>query len=317
MTIALSILLCLMLSFLFSGMETGVLLLNRARIRHLKERGSFSARVLLDFLHRPSHLSATVLVGNTIVNGVSIILVAASFLEYKGPVAAVAAVAVFSIILGFWGDLIPKALFQRYPNRLTIHLAPILLAAYWTLWPIVQLFHLISQGVIRIIGGKVSSRQMFVTRDELKLMAREVQSGTLLSGEQRNLVTSILDSKNATAYDVMQSRPNVVTTSAAQSDDARKEICISAQVSRLPIEPTDATKKQWQGVWVAYDSLFETKTPSRNPPRIKSSANLESILSTLRKSKSPIGFVQDEEGRDIGIVTAEDVLRRFLGKLEL
>lgn len=303
---------CLVLSFFYSGMETGILSLSRARIRHLKERGSINARILLDFLHRPGSLSSTVLVANTLVNGLASILIAAWFLRKSGPMAAVCGVVVFSIVLGFFGELVPKALFQRFPTRLTVLLAPIIYATYIILWPIVQFFYVCSKGLIQLLGGRLTSRQLYVTRDELKLLSKEVGGDTRLSGEQRNLVATILDSKNATVRDVYRPKNQVVTVTPSMSEQERLEL-VRKSHSRLPIQ----TDLGWGELWVSYDVLFKTGVASRQPPFVDLHFRLEEVLKTLRKNKCSFAYVRDESGKECGIVTVEDVLRRYLGKLEI
>lgn len=311
------ILVCLALSFFFSGMETGVLLINRARIRHLKEHGSMGAGILLDFLHRPGHLSSTVLVGNTLVNTMATVLVAAWYLEWGGPLAAVSAVALFVLIVWFFGELLPKALFQRFPNRLATRLAPLLRLAYLGLWPLVQGFHFFSQLCIRVMGGKTSPRQMFVTRDELKLMAHEGTQSISLTGEQRNLVASILDRPHATARDIMKPKSEVVTVKPGQSKEERLALAAQSRFSRLPVETHDVEQGRWEGLWVVYDALFRAQVSMRPLPYFQANARLEEILAVFRKSKSPFAAVRDRQGKEIGIVTVEDVLRQYLGKIDL
>lgn len=316
MTVA-ALIFCLALSFFFSGMETGVLLINRARVRHLKERGSLGAGILLNFLHRPGHLSSTVLVGNILANTAATILVAAWFVARNQSAAAIAAMALLSLVLWLFGDMVPKALFQRFPNRLTTRLAPLLQLAYIGLWPLVELFHAISQALIRALGGRTSPRQMFVTREELKLLAREGAQGVSLTGEQRNLVASILDTSNACAKDVMRSRSEVVTVQPDQTDAQRRAVAVQKGFSRLPIDPAHPEQNHWEGLWVAYDSLFELETDGRNPPRISMAMPLQEALVVLRKAKTPFAIVKDRDGKDAGIITIEDILRRYLGKIEL
>ena len=309
---------CLVLSFFFSGIETGVLLLNRARVRHLKERGSFGARVLLDFMHRPGHLSATVLVGNTLVNSVATALVAQAGMQCGGFWMAVSWVAIFAAILWVLGYLVPKALFRRFPNRFTTRLAPLLLVTSICLWPAVRLFDLFSRVTIRALGGKVSSRQMFVTREELKLMAREGEQNFMLSGEQFNLVASILDSSNATAGDVMRPLAEVLCVKPTQSERERLTFASTTPHSRFPVEPQASTSPhRWEGLWVVYDALFGVKNGLRTPPRLRTTTPLEEILTELRKARSPLAFVKDREDNDVGIVTVDDVLRRYHGKINL
>lgn len=312
------ILACLLLSFFFSGMETGVLGLNRARVRHLRERGASGAGVLLDFLHRPGELSATVLAGNTMVNGVVTVLVAQFFLEEGGPFAAAAAVLIFALFLWVFGDLVPKALFRRFPTRLATRLAPALLVAYVILWPVVKVFAFLTQAVVRLLGGHVSQRQMFVTRDELKLLAREGGQGISLSGEQRNLIATILESHNATVRDVMHPRAEAVTVRADQDVGERCRISAESRFSRLPLESAGGRDApRWDGLWVAYDVIFNTQGTPRTPPRVDLNTPLDDALLALRKARSPFAFVRDAEGRDVGFLTVEDVLRRYLGKMDL
>ena len=308
---------CMIFSFFFSGMETGVLLLNRARVRYLKEQGSIGARILFEFLHRPSQLSATVLVGNTLMNGVATVLVAQWFLQW-GILPACAAVILFAISLWYFCDLVPKDLFRRFPNRLTTRLAPFLLLSYGCLWPLAQLFDLLSRLFIKAIVGKISSRQIFVTRDELKLMAREVRQEEALTGEQRNLVASILDSHQATVRDVMRPRSEVVVVAQDSSGTECRALAVSKGYSRFPIElQKTSSPNVWTGLRVVYDSIFGVQAGPRTLLRIPASASLNEALSELRKAKTTFAAVKSQDNRDIGIVTVEDILRRYLGKIEL
>ena len=256
---------CMFLSFLFSGMETGIILLNRARIRHLKEIGSFGAGVLLDFLHHPGRLSSTVLVGNTVVNAAATVLVVEIFLKHGGPAAAVVAVFLFALVLWIFGDLVPKALFRKYPNRLSTRFAPLLWMTYVCLWPLVRLFDFLTQAVVAVMGGGVSQRQMFVTRDELKLMARELGENDTFSGEQRNLLGSILDCHHATARDVMRPLPEVITVTPSQSETERRAVAITSGFSRLPVISENPNPHHpWDGLWIVYDGFFLEKSKSRS-----------------------------------------------------
>jgi CBS domain containing-hemolysin-like protein len=316
------ILLCILLSFFFSGMETGVLLLSRARVRHLKEKGFLGARILMDFLQFPTRLSSTVLVGNTIANGVGTFLVGYQFLHEEGPWRALGAVLLFAFLLWFFGELISKALFRRFPNRLTALLAPVLLIFYYLFWPIVQGFVMLTQMLVRLMGGRITSRQMFVTRDELKLLSREGREGLALAGEQRNLVATILESQHAVARDIMKPRKEVVSVREDSLTTDRLKVASQNHFYRLPVEAaSDGASKPWVGLWVAYDLIFLPPSsdgpPLRQPPRVPMEMHLDEVLVTCRKQKSPVAFVQDKEGNDIGLVTLEDVLRRYIGKVDL
>src|ERR1700728_1645397 len=105
--------LCLMASFLFSGMEAGVFALNRLRIRRLARAGKPSAKLLNRFLERPERFLWTILVGNTLANFFILGWILAKlhewFLDESGVVVSLFAVLVFLFYAFF--DLVPKTRF--------------------------------------------------------------------------------------------------------------------------------------------------------------------------------------------------------------
>ncbi len=118
----LATLMCVALSFLFSGMETGVLALNRFRVRQLMRSGDRRAAVLQGFLQKPEDFIWTILVGNTVVN---FVIFSLGFLQLQKDLGhrRVLEVAVFLtgvFLFYIVCELAPKTVFQRYPNRLSL-----------------------------------------------------------------------------------------------------------------------------------------------------------------------------------------------------
>lgn len=115
-------LLCVALSFLFSGMETAVLALNRFRIRQRMRNGDRRAATLHAFLENPEDFLWTILVGNTVVNffiftfGVIQLRLRLGHHPLTQAAVFIAGAFTFYIVC----ELAPKTLFQRYPNRLAL-----------------------------------------------------------------------------------------------------------------------------------------------------------------------------------------------------
>jgi CBS domain containing-hemolysin-like protein len=305
------------LSIFFSGMETAALLVNRARVRHLKEQGSFGARILLNFLQHPSRLLSTILIGNTLANTVGVVSLVCYAVRW-GAAVAMASGVLFGFVLWLIGDVVPKTVFRRYPNRMSVFLAPLLGVCYLVLWPLVHGFDLVSQLLIHVKGKKRSSHRMFVTREELKLLAREARSGLRLSTEQRNFVQAVLDHPRISVQDVMRNREEVITLKAEQSEEDRSAIALAKGFSRYPVESASLTgASTWEGVWVIYDQIFLQKAQVRAAPSIAAKTRLTDSLAIMRKMHSPMGIVRDGEGREMGIVTQEDIIRHYLGNVEL
>src|SRR5271169_5668049 len=117
--------LCLIFSFLFSGMEAGVFALNRLRVRRLARAGNPSAKLLNRFLENPERFLWTILVGNTLVNFVALGFMLAKIREwFLGDhylIIALFTAAVFLFYAFF--DLLPKMLFRAHPNRMCLSAA--------------------------------------------------------------------------------------------------------------------------------------------------------------------------------------------------
>lgn len=307
---------CLLLSFFFSGMEAAVANLNWGRIRHLHERGAWGASLLVRFVAHPNRLASLVVAGNTVANGTALVLVARYFLRADGGVAALAAVLITALALWLYGELVPKALFERFPNRLAIRFAPLLFALTLLLWPLVRVADFLTRVVVRARGGRAAPTHEHVTREELKAMAGSDERGVLLTGEQQNLVARILDTRGALARDAMKPRAEVRAIPEAAGSSDCLEVSRATGFARLPVAHASREDK-WSGVRNAYDVLFQTGTGERPAPRIPETTELPQVLTRLLVARTPMGIVQDANGRDLGIITAEDVLRHYLGRADL
>src|SRR5271169_236544 len=119
--------LCLLLAFLLSGMESGVFALNRLRVRRLARAGKKSARLLNGFLEKPERFLWTILVGNTLANffilGWFLVKLHEWFLGQRDLIITLFAVIVFLFYAFF--DLLPKMLFRAHPNSLCLSAARI------------------------------------------------------------------------------------------------------------------------------------------------------------------------------------------------
>src|SRR5215471_6671209 len=114
--------LCLVLSFILSGMEAGVFALSRLRVRQQMRAGRRSAAVLHDYLENPENFLWTILVGNTLANfiilGMVLVFLDAELAGEKLWFGVIFFVIVFLFYTLF--DLLPKMIFRLYPNRLCI-----------------------------------------------------------------------------------------------------------------------------------------------------------------------------------------------------
>src|SRR5271154_1648611 len=202
--------LCLLLSFLLSGMEAGVFALNRLRVRRLARAGKPSAKLLQGFVDNPEKFLWTILVGNTLANflilGFSLAKIHEWFLGNRILIIGFFAVAVFLFYTFF--DLLPKMLFRAHPNSLCLSAAKIFRVINFLLRPLVLLVQDISQVMLRLTGGRAFTGRLFGNREELRAVMQE--SGRALTDDERTMVNRIFDLQNFVVGQI--ARPMAETT---------------------------------------------------------------------------------------------------------
>ena len=148
---------CTVLSFLLSGMESGVFTVNRLRIRQLMRAGDGRALVLHRYLENSENFLWTIFVGNTLVSFTTFTLVALSLHEWLQDWPALELLAFLTAIFLFFilCELLPKTLFRLFPNRLCLMLARPFRVVHAILRPLVAPVSWFSAKLLPWTGGKV------------------------------------------------------------------------------------------------------------------------------------------------------------------
>jgi putative hemolysin len=321
--IALVLLVCVALSFLFSGMETGVLALNRFRVRQRMRTGDRRAAVLHGFLENPENFLWTILVGNTVVNFIIFSLGAVQLYFWIGkwPVlwalVFLAAVFVFYIVC----ELAPKTLFQRYPNRLSLALALPFRLTHGILAPLVAVAGWFSRGLLHWTGGKAFTGRLFGSREELRFVMQESAPG--LTSEEKTMINRVLDLPNLRVRHVMIPLANTISVEASLPLGQVLALCRERDLTRVPV--VDAATKRISGVinlehTLYLDGLDKTKAAQENmqaPFFLPEELHLEEALRRMQHTGARMAVVFGPDHRETGIISLQDILKVIFGEMTL
>ncbi|MCL5669217.1 MAG: CNNM domain-containing protein, partial [Gammaproteobacteria bacterium] len=147
--------LLILLAAFFSGAETGLMTLNRYRLRHLvkiKHRGAMYAQALLQ---RTDRLIGLLILGNNFANNLATAVATIIGLQLMGEAGAAIAVSVLTIAGTIFTDVAPKTLGALYPERVAFPAAYILRPLLRLVYPLVWLISVLSNGVLRLLGASV------------------------------------------------------------------------------------------------------------------------------------------------------------------
>ncbi len=343
MPTTLAIGLCLLISFLYSGIEAGLLTLSRVRLQS-RVRGGERAAVRLDrLLSHPERLLATVLLVTNFADVAALVLVTDALVRRLGaPAGYWLAFLVLLPIYLIGVQLIPKSLFRRFPYRALSALAGLLEISGRVLTPLLHLGAALA-GVLarRSPGGEPSTAaadttprrvNIFVAREELKDFAAEGERTGALSRAERGMIHNVVDFRGVRARDVMLPLPEPVTMRA---DLRVADVLAHATARALECTPVLVTASanaesgpsQGQAVPVVA-ALLDTFTllldrdPARTlaaagylrrPPVIVSpDAAAYQLIRRLRAVRSNFAAVVDDDNRPVGIVRARDLVERLV-----
>jgi len=311
----------LLCSAFFSSSETGMLSLNRYRLRHQAKEGHRGAQRASELLAHPDRLLGTILIGNNFVNILASSIATVLAMQLWGEAGIAIATIGLTIILLIFGEITPKTLAALRPEIVAYPVSLPLKLLQKVLYPLVAMLGWVSNGLLKLLGVDLSNKgNDSLSTEELRSVVRE--SGTDLPLNRQSMLLGILDLERVTVDDIMIPRNEV--TGIDLDDDLESIIgqLRTTPHTRLPVFRNDIN--QIEGIvhmrqiarLLSHDQLTkESLLEACNEPYfVPENTPLSTQLLNFQKQKRRIGIVVDEYGDVRGIVTLEDILEEIVGE---
>jgi len=306
------VVLCWIISFLFSGIEAGLLALNPVRLRHRAKSGDGGAQRLQRMLKQPERLFITVLLVTNAADIIALIILTQKLVIRWGwtgyPIAVAIALPVYLFLLG----VLPKSLFRRFPLRAVVRLSGLLEIVTKLLTPL----HAVGAFIERSIFARAKNPpRLFAGREELKMITVQSEKSGVLSSTERAIIHNVVDFTNVKVGDVMIPLEKTVSFKNDDTRDKVLEVSGKLGIDRFPIFTENAKPL---GLINIYDLLFDTEPsqPVRQYMRriITASENESAyrVVRRLRAARIGLAAVTDRHERSIGIVALEDLVRQLV-----
>lgn len=328
LTLIIGILITMILSAFFSGMEIAFVSSNRMLAQMDKEKMGISKRFLSLFFNNPNSFVSTMLVGNNIVLVVYGILIARLFDQtiFSGMDAAftVPADTVLStLIILFTGEFLPKTLFQSNPNRLMQVFAFPAYLFYVILWPISRFATFLSGLILRLFRVRIPKDAISggFSKVDLDYLIQSSIDNARSNEEIENEVKifhNALDFPDTKVRDCMVPRTeiNSVDINSCTLDELRQKFIESGN-SKIIVYTEDIDHIKG---YIHSSELF--KNPSswkdgiRTMPFVPETMPAQKLMQILLQQKKSLGVVVDEFGGTSGIVSLEDIVEEIFGEIE-
>jgi putative hemolysin len=315
----------LALSFLFSGMESGILSLNRMRLRQLIRDGDRRARLLNRYLADPETFLWTILVGNTLANVSAAVLILHSIHRHFPEDRVSFGLGGLGVVIVFFvvSEIIPKTLFGMFPNRLCLMLVGPFRVVKFFLKPIVIIVELLAGGILRSTGGRAFAGNTFANREELRWLMQESEQG--FTSEERAMISRVMDLEKLTVRSQLMPWERVISVAATLPMDEVMTIAREHRYTRMPVWERKDGRRQIAGLISLKRLLFDAEVdPAKTADDYSSPAlfldetkRLEDALQLMQKTGHRMAVVQDRSKRQIGIICLEDILKVIFGEVRL
>lgn len=325
--IYLYILLSLIASAFFSGMEIAFLSSDKLRLELDRSRGGVSAHILGIFYSRPDRFITTMLLGNNVALVIYGLLTAqlmepwlTELLGKNDGLILLAQSVLSTLLILFVGEFLPKVTFRANPNRTMSFFAGLLFLVYILLYPFAWIIGLITRTFLFLAGQRSSSVAIRPQLSSLDLEYYLTHSSD--DGQASGIETEVKIIQNAISFSELQVRDCLVPRNeivGASIDSTRvhlEELFIRTGLSKLIVYKENIDEV------VGYIHSSEMFRGEDWQQRIVSalfvpeSMQASTLMRLLMQRKKSIAVVIDELGGTAGMVTLEDIVEELFGDIE-
>ncbi len=316
------ILVCIIMSAYFSATETAFSTFNRIRVKNMAEKGNKKAILALKLAENYDTLISTILIGNNIVNILSASLATLLFTEWLKDTSISAAAAtistiVMTLIVLTFGEISPKTIAKKMPEKFVLFSAPIINVCCFILRPLSAVFN----GLQRLLGkiGKTDEDQG-MTEEELISIVEEAAEDGNIDEEESTLIKSAIEFNELEVGDIYTPRIDITAVRSDVTKEELAKVFSESGYSRVPIYENDLDNIT--GIIYYKDfftNAFKAATPISEIVKpviyVTKTQKINDLLKDLQEKQMHMAVVSDEYGSTAGIVTLEDILEEIVGEI--
>ena len=321
----------------FASAELAILSVNKSKIRKMASEGNSRAKAVEKLFDDETKFLSTIQVGITLAGFFSSATAAVAIsddlalvlenigipLEYGEDISMVVVTLILSYFTLVLGELFPKRLALRNPEKIAMSRAKILLTFKYIVSPFVKLLSGSCNLLVKMFRVDKNSEEEIVTdEDIIDVVSSGVEDGTV-DEEMQKMIEGTLRFDHLTATDLMTPRVDVFMIDI--DDDVEKNInlILEEKYSRVPV-----FKKNRDNI-VGSINMKDIIEPAkkfgfnnldlskiiREPYFVRDLIKADQLLEEMKRHKQQIAFLMDEFGGFSGIVTMEDLIEEIVGNI--
>lgn len=326
-SLIIGIIITMVFSAFFSGMEIAFVSSNRMLAEMDKERNGFTQRIISLFYAHPNGFVSTMLVGNNIALVIYGILIArlfdnTIFADMDAGFTVPADTILSTLIVLFTGEFLPKTLFKANPNRLLAVFSPFAYICYVVLWPISKFSTFLSKVILRVFGLKMddeSADDGFSKVDLDYLVQSSIDNAEKDSdiNDEVKIFQNALDFSDTKVRDCMVPRTEIQAVDWDASLEELQQKFVESGNSKIVVYKEDIDHIEG---YIHSSELFRSpkkwQDHIRTMPFVPETMQAQKLMKIFLQQKKTLGVVVDEFGGTSGLVSLEDIVEEIFGDIE-
>jgi putative hemolysin len=320
----------ILLFFLFWGLvffavsEASLFALGRLRLHKMKEERRPRSLIVENLLSRPRQLIGSILIGNEAVNVAISSLTTALLIALWGDWAKWIAIPLVVFLILLLGEVTPKTLAVRYPEKTAPFIAAPVEKFLRLVWPIHFLIQKIVDFFMKWGGGRSEIPQPAMMEKDFRDLVETGHKEGALEDTEKHLIHRVFQFGDQAAKNIMTPRAAIFSLPLNSKPGEILEGLRQNRFSRIPVYRT--TVDEIIGVFHVKDFLrtraqrrkgedASLRSLLRKPYFIPASMKLDGLLTEFQKRRMHMAIVVDEYGKTAGLVTLEDLLEELFGEI--
>ena len=336
-TLIIGLLISMIFSAFFSGMEIAFVSSNRLLAEMDREKNGLAQKAIALFYQHPNNFVSTMLVGNNIALVIYGILFAkifdaTLFYPLSDGLRVTADTLLSTLVVLFTGEFIPKTIFKNNPNTMLTFFAVPAYVCYVVLYPIARFATLLSKGLLRIIGIRMNKNveeREFTKVDLDYLVQTSIDNADNQDdiGEEVKIFQNALDFSETKVRDCMVPRTEIDAVEDTATLETLKQVLIESGHSKIIVYHEDidhvvgyihSSDMFRIPADAAPDALLSALKPDlvRSISFVPETMLASKLMKMLMQQKRSLAVVVDEFGGTSGLVSLEDVMEEITGEIE-
>lgn len=322
-----------LLNGFFSLSEIALVSVKKSRMEHLAAQGNTRALTVLKLLENPENFLSSVQVGITLIGIISgayggatltddlekslaNITFLGAYVHTISLIIVIGSITYFTIVIG---ELVPKTIAMNNSEKIALVCVPIIKYFTFASYPFVKLLSISTKLILKLIGTKESNSD-HISEEELKFLLLNAGKSGVLETEESEIHQNIFSFSDQTAKSLMKHSSEVEWVNIKKSKEEIFNKIIEFSHSKIIVSEgslenvkgyirvKDFLEKYNQATFSIEDILEEPLFIAQNTPSFK-------IINSFRQTKQHFGFVIDEYGGLLGIITLHDLIEGIVGDL--